>query len=52
MKKLAITEEREEDKYEHTLTLKCWLCETVGGKDIPDALQDPQARTRRVFIVV
>jgi hypothetical protein len=46
MKKLAIAEERDEDKYEHTLTLKCWLCETAGGKVISDAFQDPQARPR------
>lgn len=46
MKKLAITEEREEDKYDHTLTLKCWLCEAMAGSVIPDALQDPKACTR------
>jgi len=40
MKKLAIMEEREEDKYEHTLTIRCWLCEPTGGMPIPDALQD------------
>jgi len=39
MKKLAIMEERE-DKYEHTLTIRCWLCEPTGGMPIPDALQD------------
>lgn len=37
MKKLAIMEEREEDKYEHTLTIRCWLCEPTGGMPIPDA---------------
>ncbi|KAF9445759.1 hypothetical protein P691DRAFT_784835 [Macrolepiota fuliginosa MF-IS2] len=45
MKKLAIAEEREEDKYEHILTLKCWLCDSsTGGKPIPDALQDPKIK--------
>ncbi|KAF7760323.1 hypothetical protein Agabi119p4_10999 [Agaricus bisporus var. burnettii] len=45
MKKLAITEEREEDKYDHTLTLKCWLCEATAGSVIPDALQDPKIKS-------
>ncbi|KXN86253.1 Ubiquitin carboxyl-terminal hydrolase 14 [Leucoagaricus sp. SymC.cos] len=45
MKKLAIVEEREEDKYEHVLTIRCWLCEPAGGKVVPDALQDPQIKT-------
>jgi ubiquitin carboxyl-terminal hydrolase 5/13 len=44
MKKLAISEEREEDKYEHVLTIRCWQCEPGGGKPVPDALQDPLVR--------
>ena len=48
MKKLAIVEEREEDKYERALTVKCWLCEPAAGtgKVIPDALQDPKVKLR------
>ncbi|KAG1880072.1 hypothetical protein F4604DRAFT_1651500 [Suillus subluteus] len=34
MKKLAINEEREEDKYDHTTVFKCWKCDLQGGKEI------------------
>ncbi|KAG1835835.1 hypothetical protein DFJ58DRAFT_867410 [Suillus subalutaceus] len=34
MKRLAINEEREEDKYEHTTVFKCWKCDLQGGKEI------------------
>jgi ubiquitin carboxyl-terminal hydrolase 5/13 len=34
MKKLAINEEREEDKYEHTTVFKCWKCDLQGGKEV------------------
>ncbi|KAF5346463.1 hypothetical protein D9756_010077 [Leucocoprinus leucothites] len=44
MKKLAIAEEREEDKYERVLTIRCWQCEPAGGKLISDALQDPKIK--------
>jgi len=30
MTKLAINEEREEDKYEHTTSFKCWKCDQHG----------------------
>ncbi|KAG1814654.1 uncharacterized protein BJ212DRAFT_1512291 [Suillus subaureus] len=33
IKKLAINEEREEDKYEHTTVFKCWKCDLQGGKE-------------------
>lgn len=49
MTKLAITEERDEDKYEHVLTLKCWLCDSAGGKVVPDALQDPKVRNHSLL---
>ncbi|KAI0816905.1 ubiquitinyl hydrolase [Trametes gibbosa] len=35
MKKLAIVEDREEDKYEFRTTLKCWKCDSQNGLDIP-----------------
>lgn len=34
MTKLAIVQEREEDKYDHQTTLKCWKCDAVNGKTI------------------
>ncbi|KIJ64045.1 hypothetical protein HYDPIDRAFT_133380 [Hydnomerulius pinastri MD-312] len=34
MTKLAIVQEREEDKYEHHTKLKCWKCDPESGKDI------------------
>jgi len=49
MKKLAIVEEREEDKYEHTLTIRCWLCEPTGGMPVPDALQDSKVHPSPYF---
>lgn len=36
MAKLAIMEEREEDKYEHVTVLKCWGCDPENGKELPD----------------
>ncbi|KIO22723.1 hypothetical protein M407DRAFT_9788 [Tulasnella calospora MUT 4182] len=41
MKKLAIQEEREEDKYTHETTLKCWAC---GGVELPDLANEPKVR--------
>ena len=37
-KRLAIMEEREEDKYTHSTELKCWLCDAQSGTKIPGAL--------------
>ncbi|KAI6167536.1 hypothetical protein EDD17DRAFT_939157 [Pisolithus thermaeus] len=34
MTKLAIMQEREEDKWEHHTSLKCWKCYPVEGKEI------------------
>jgi ubiquitin carboxyl-terminal hydrolase 5/13 len=42
MKKLAITEEREEDKYDHLTTVKCWSCDPQNGVEMPDAPNDPK----------
>lgn len=36
MAKLAIMEEREEDKYEHVTVLKCWGCDPENGKELLD----------------
>ena len=44
MTKLAITEEREEDKYEWISTVKCWNCDPERGQEIPAALTNPKVR--------
>lgn len=41
MAKLAIFEERDEDKYEHVTALKCWRCDGQNGKELPEAA-DPK----------
>ncbi|KAH9846183.1 ubiquitin carboxyl-terminal hydrolase 14 [Lenzites betulinus] len=45
MKKLAIIEDREEDKYEHRSTLKCWTCAPENGLEIPAASEDPHVKS-------
>ena len=45
MKKLAIVEEREEDKYEHKTVLKCWKCQPESGLELPDASTDPHVQS-------
>ncbi|KIY53161.1 ubiquitinyl hydrolase [Fistulina hepatica ATCC 64428] len=35
MTKLAIMEEREEDQFEWTTTVKCWQCDAAEGRSIP-----------------
>lgn len=45
MKKLAIVEEREEDKYDHLTSVKCWTCDPRSGAELPDAQKDPKVRT-------
>jgi ubiquitin carboxyl-terminal hydrolase 5/13 len=34
MTKLAIVEEREEDRYDHRTALRCWKCDPVDGRAI------------------
>ena len=34
MTKLAIVQEREEDKYDHRTALRCWKCDPVNGRVI------------------
>jgi len=46
MTKLAIVEEREEDKYEHLTVVKCWACDPQIGKEVPGASADPKVRLR------
>ncbi|KAJ2956213.1 hypothetical protein NUW54_g14683 [Trametes sanguinea] len=46
MKKLAIVEEREEDKYEYKTVLKCWKCDPENGLEIPDASNDPHSEVK------
>jgi ubiquitin carboxyl-terminal hydrolase 5/13 len=38
--KLAIAEEREEDKYEHSTMVKCWTCDPDKGRELPEAVSD------------
>lgn len=45
MKKLAITEEREEDKYDHLTSVKCWTCDPQSGVELPDAPKDPKIKS-------
>ena len=42
--KLAIVEEREEDKYDHATVIKCWRCDPEKGSEIPDAAAHPKVR--------
>ncbi|KIJ46150.1 hypothetical protein M422DRAFT_206385 [Sphaerobolus stellatus SS14] len=42
LKRLAIVEEREEDKYEHEVVLRCWSCDNNGGRLLPEAASDAQ----------
>ena len=42
MKKLAISEEREEDKYDHLTSVKCWSCDSQSGVEMPEASKDPK----------
>ena len=43
-KRLAIVEEREEDKYTHSTELKCWQCDPSVGKVITDDLSQGKVR--------
>ncbi|KAF5371409.1 hypothetical protein D9615_009657 [Tricholomella constricta] len=45
MTKLAIVEDREEDKYETSTVVKCWACDAEKGLEIPDAVDDPKVKT-------
>lgn len=45
MKKLAIVEDREEEKYEFKTVLKCWKCDSQNGLEVPDASQDPHVKS-------
>ena len=51
MKKLAITEEREEDKYDHLTSVKCWTCDPQSGVEIPDASKDPKVLARCLLYI-
>ncbi|KAF8905100.1 ubiquitin carboxyl-terminal hydrolase 14 [Gymnopilus junonius] len=44
MTKLAIAEEREEDKYEWVTTVKCWICDSEKGAELPDASSNPKIK--------
>lgn len=40
IKKLAIQEERDEDKYDLHTSIKCWACDPQNGKEVPEAASD------------
>ncbi|KAF8520138.1 ubiquitinyl hydrolase [Hysterangium stoloniferum] len=44
LKKLAIVEEREEDKYEFMTTLRCWACYGEGGRLLPEESHHPEVK--------
>ncbi|CCL99939.1 uncharacterized protein FIBRA_01964 [Fibroporia radiculosa] len=44
MTKLAIVEDRDEDKYEHKTALKCWKCDPENGLEIQNAMLDPHVK--------
>ncbi|RDB31082.1 Ubiquitin carboxyl-terminal hydrolase 14 [Hypsizygus marmoreus] len=44
MTKLAIVEDREEEKYEHATTVKCWKCDGGNGVEVPGASDNPKIK--------
>ncbi|OCB86559.1 ubiquitinyl hydrolase [Sanghuangporus baumii] len=42
--KLAIIEEREEDKFDHITTLKCWGCKSQSGRELPELSDDEKVK--------
>jgi hypothetical protein len=44
MAKLAIVADREEDKYEHVTTFRCYACDSSSGKEITGLSASPEAR--------
>lgn len=45
MTKLTIVEDRDEDRYEHRTTIKCWKCLPATGLEIPEASADSHAKS-------
>jgi ubiquitin carboxyl-terminal hydrolase 5/13 len=45
MTKLAIAEDPEEDKYEHSTVLKCWKCNPERGAELPGFAADAHIQT-------
>lgn len=45
MTKLAIVDDREEDKYEHKTVIKCWKCNPETGLELPEAVTDAHTKT-------
>ncbi|KAG6811555.1 hypothetical protein H0H92_006859 [Tricholoma furcatifolium] len=44
MTKLAIAEDREEDRYETTTVVKCWACDAEKGHELPDAVTNTKIK--------
>ncbi|TFK26041.1 ubiquitin carboxyl-terminal hydrolase 14 [Coprinopsis marcescibilis] len=40
MKKLAIVEERDEDRYDQAVVVKCWSCDAEKGLELPGAVDE------------
>lgn len=49
MAKLAIVEEREEDKFDHTLTVKCWACDPSNGRPLVDISSEVKEHTKGIM---
>ncbi|KAG6860262.1 hypothetical protein C0995_013533 [Termitomyces sp. Mi166 len=45
MTKLAIAEDREEDRYETRTIVKCWACEPERGREVPEAVDEPKIKS-------
>lgn len=45
MTKLAIVEDREEDKYDLVTALKCWKCDPANGVQLPTLASDPAVQS-------
>ncbi|KAF7327777.1 Ubiquitin carboxyl-terminal hydrolase [Mycena kentingensis (nom. inval.)] len=43
--KLAISEERDEDKYDVATVIKCWTCDVNKGREVPETLSDPSVKS-------
>lgn len=50
MTKLAIQEEREEDKYDTSTAVKCWLCDASQGREVGQDVVDSEAQVRLVSL--
>ncbi|KAG6841633.1 hypothetical protein C0991_009058 [Blastosporella zonata] len=45
MTKLAILDDREEDRYETNTVVKCWACDAECGREVPEATGNPKIKS-------